>query len=81
MRKNLLLVIYTENKSSTDYTTNTEKKKMQWNVIKIYLQISLETKCVCVKPRFLKIGSASHTLLKGVHKLLRAISIFTKRFE
>jgi len=54
---------------------------MQWNVIKIYLQISLETKCVCVKPRFLKIGSASHTLLKGVHKLLRAISIFTKRFE
>ena len=27
MRKNLLLVIYTENKSSTDYTTNTEKKK------------------------------------------------------
>jgi len=81
MRKYLLLIIYTENKPSTDYTTKTEKKKMQWNLIKIYLPTPLGTKCACVKPRFLKIGSASHTLLKGVHKLLRVISIFTKRFE
>jgi len=27
MRKYLLLIIYTENKPSTDYTTKTEKKK------------------------------------------------------
>jgi hypothetical protein len=80
MRKYLLLIIYTENKPSTDYTTKTEKK-MLWNIIKIYLPISLETKCACVKPRFLKIGSASHTSIKGVHKLLRVISIFIKRYE
>jgi len=77
MRKNLLLIIYTEYKPSTDYTTKTggggggENKE-------IFL---LKKKLFFVKPRFLKTGWASHILRKGVNKLLRVIAIFTTRFQ
>ena len=49
---------------------------IQWKIIKVYVPISLATKCACGNPGFLTIGAVSHTLLKGVHKFLRVIFIY-----